>query len=357
MRRAAVGSACLFVSGLLAAAWVGGCATGGDPVPEDDAGTPTGDGGGDATVMNGADGGSPRDTGRIPDADAATDGGTSANPDGTTGADSEAGPDAGGDAEAEAEAGTEMDAGADVGVASDSGHDAAVGADSGTDAPADSGGHGGADAEAGPELDASADAADASDASSAVGFGTTCAAGTVYSDPFATDPLALGRWTTLIGPVTYDATNHLLQLAQGTPNTQAWIGARPAWTNYTVSVPIRIDSTVTGNGGINFRMTDPGPANPPNDSGKMYFAGINPTQVLLGLENTGWTQLGLVAATFTVGTFYTLTVTANGSSLSVAVDGTTYVTVTDTTIATGGIGIRTYLAGASYGTVSVTCNP
>jgi hypothetical protein len=156
--------------------------------------------------------------------------------------------------------------------------------------------------------------------------------------------------------VTYDAANALLKLAAGSPNTQAWIGARPAWTNYTISIPVRIDST-GGNGGINFRMEDPGPANPPNDSGKMYYAGITTTGVQLGMENNGWTQLSSATATFTSGTFYTLAVTANGSSLSVAVNGTTYINASmDSNFATGGFGLRTYQSGMSYGAVSVTCN-
>jgi hypothetical protein len=122
---------------------------------------------------------------------------------------------------------------------------------------------------------------------------------------------------------------------------------------------VRIDATATNvNGGINFRMVDPGPAPPPNDSGQMYFAGIAPGAVQLGIENNGWTQLALVTATIATGVFHTLSVTANGSALSIAVDGTTYVSnYTDSTFATGGFGVRTYLSGMSYGPISVTCMP
>jgi hypothetical protein len=339
MKPAALGSVCVAVWGFWAAACVSGCATGEGSGPGSDAPTSSDDGGGDATARPGSDGGSSRDSGTIANADARTD----AAP----------GADSGGDVEGQS------DAEADVAVVADSGTDAGVGADASTDAPAgrDSGAH-----------DASADAADASeaggpDASAIAGFGTTCPAGTVYSDPFTTDPLASGHWTPLIGPITYDSTHHLVQLAEGTPNTQVWIGTRPTWTNYTVSVQVRLDSAtidagVIGNGGINFRIVDPGPTNPPNDSGMMYFAGINASQVLLGIENGGaWTPLAVLPATFTLGTFYTLTVNAKGSTLSVALDGTTYVTVVDTTFSTGGIGLRTYGAGASYGAVTVTCNP
>jgi hypothetical protein len=339
MKSAVLGSVCVVGWGFFAAACISGCATGGSG-PGSDAPASSDDGGGDATATPGSDGGSSHDSGTAANADARTDATLGAD----SGGDAEVGSDTGGDVEGDA------GAGADVG-----GADAPAGRDSGVDA------------EAGSMADATADAHDASeaggpDASPIAGFGTTCPAGTVYSDTFATNPLTSGNWTTLIGPITYDSTNHLLQLAQGTPNTQAWIGARPAWTNYTVSAQVRLDSAIvdaggTGNGGINFRIVDPGPTNPPNDSGKMYFAGINASQVLLGIENTGWTPLAILPASFTLGTFHTLTVSAKGTTLSVAVDGTTYATVVDTTFATGGIGLRTYLAAASYGAMTVTCNP
>ena len=346
MKPAVLGSVCVAVWGFLVATCVSSCATGEGSEPESDA----------ATAMPDTDGGSSRDSGTK--TDARTDAAVGAD----SGADAEVGSEAGSDGEGQS------DAGADAALVADSGPgaDAPAGGDSRADGPA--GGDSGADAEAGSKLDASADAADASDAGRAdasptAGFGTTCPAGTLYGDSFVTDPVTSGNWTILIGPITYDSTNDLLRLAQGNPNTQVWIGARPAWTNYTVSVQMRLDSTTTsdagylGNGGINFRIVDPGPANPPNDSGKMYFAGINATQVLMGIENTGWTQLANVPATFTLGTFYTLTVSAKGTTLSFAVDGTTYATVTDTTFSTGGFGLRTYLAGVSYGAVTVTCNP
>jgi hypothetical protein len=338
MKPAVLESFCVGVWGFLAAACISGCATGEGSGPGGDAATSSDDGGGDATAP-GSDGGSSRDSGTVGNADARTD----ATPGADAGGDA-VGSDTGSDAEGNS------DAGADVG-----------GADVGTDAPA--GRDSGVDAEAGSKADASADAADASEAGGPIaGFGTNCPTGTVYSDDFAKDPLTSGNWTTLIGPITYDSPNHLLQLALGNPNTQLWIGARPAWTNYTASTQVRLDSTTvdaggTGNGGINFRIVDPGPTNPPNDSGKMYFAGINATQVLLGIENTGWTPLAVLPASFTLGTFHTLTVTAKGSTIGVAVDGTTYATVVDTTFATGGIGLRTYLEGASYGATTVTCNP
>jgi hypothetical protein len=228
--------------------------------------------------------------------------------------------------------------------------DAGVVADAGADAePTDGGAAAGWGADSGSSLDASDAGADASGS-----FGSTCPFGTVYTDPFTTNPLTSGRWTVITGPVTYDAADRLLQLATGNTNTQAWIGPRPAWGNYTVSVPVRIDVVGTGNGGINFRMSNPGTA---NNSGQMYYAGITTTFVQLGVQDDGFTQFAKQAASFDALTFHTLVVTANGSALSVAVDGTTYISdYTDTTFSAGSIGLRTFGSGMSYGAVTVTCN-
>jgi hypothetical protein len=112
----------------------------------------------------------------------------------------------------------------------------------------------------------------------------------------------------------------------------------------------------SGNGGINFRMEST-PPTPGNDAGKMYYAGIDTTQVILGEENTGWTAFALQPETFNKGTFYTLAVTAAGNALTVSVDGVPYITnYMDGTFSFGGIGLRTYNIGMTYGAVTVTCN-
>jgi hypothetical protein len=203
-------------------------------------------------------------------------------------------------------------------------------------------------------------AADVSDDADAGVFATSCPSGTVYAEPFTTNPLSLGTWIALIGQVTYDSTNDLLALAVGAPNTQAWIGARPNWANYIISVQVRIDAvgpTNTPNGGVNFRMVNPGPMDPPNDSGMMYFAGISPGDISLGMETNGsYTLLQSVKQSFsTTPAFHTLTISAIGSVLSVSADGTNYITVTDSTYPSGGIGFRTYDTAMSYESLSVTC--
>ncbi len=94
-----------------------------------------------------------------------------------------------------------------------------------------------------------------------------------------------------------DAATSTEALSTGNPNTQMWIGARPSWTNYTISVPVRLDSGA-GDGGINFRMQSAGTG---NDSGQMYYAGITSGGVELGMENNGWTGFASSPATYAQG--------------------------------------------------------
>jgi hypothetical protein len=139
--------------------------------------------------------------------------------------------------------------------------DAGEGADVGLDA-----GHAETDAAAGVDSSSMLDApADASDGGAT--FGATCAPPTVYEDSFGANPLLSG-WQTVAGAVTYDPGNDLLELSAGSPNTQVWIGPRPAWTDYTISAEVRIDDddAGSGSGGVNFRVEQVGAA---NDSGQM----------------------------------------------------------------------------------------
>lgn len=239
--------------------------------------------------------------------------------------------------------------GTDGAVNSGASVDSSPGSDSGTIADS-----GQAD-DSGESNDSGQDDAAGPDAGPTVTFGTTCPTSTTYTEPFTSNPVANGTFISLIGPSTYNPSTNTLSLQAGSPNTQLWIGARPSWANYTISVPVRID-TSGGNGGLTFRMEST-PASPANNAGQMYFAGIATNQVLLGIENGSWTELEGPSATFAEGTFYTLQVIASGSALSLSVNGTAYVTSdTDTTFTYGSFGLRTYESGMTFGAISVTCD-
>jgi hypothetical protein len=194
-------------------------------------------------------------------------------------------------------------------------------------------------------------------------FGEDCIQGEVYSTSFQSDPFGSGVWTGIAGMATYDSAAHELDLTGSTGNqAQAWIGARPNWSNYTISVrlTITLQHAPDGNAGINFRMSNPGST---NYSGTMYYAGISPTEVQLGTENNGtYTLLNSATLSINAATSHVLTVTALGVSLVVNVDGTNYILWTDSTgpdggpaFSTGGFGLRTYEDTAAYKSITVTC--
>lgn len=194
------------------------------------------------------------------------------------------------------------------------------------------------------------------DAAPTVVFGPNCPSGTTFTEPFTSDPIADGTFLPLVGSSTFDAVHNTFALAASSANAQVWIGPRPTWANFNISASVRIDTPMTiGNGGFTFRMEST-PASPSNNAGQMYYAGIATNQVILGSENGNWNEFKGPSATFAVGTFYTLSVTANGSSLSVSVDGTPYITsYVDSTYTVGSIGLRTYATGMTFGGITVSC--
>jgi hypothetical protein len=199
------------------------------------------------------------------------------------------------------------------------------------------------------------------DAAPPVYFGTDCPTGTVYTDPFDLDPVASGNWKLIAGTYTFDATAHTVTLAAVGANGQMWIGPRPAWTNYTVSVPILLDSA-TGNGGINFRIENAVADPAPNDSGHMYLAGMWTTGVELGAETGGdasaWAYLTGGSATFTPTTSYVMQASISGQAATLTINGVEFYTYTDNVydLTYGSIGLKSYESTVTFGPVTVTCD-
>jgi hypothetical protein len=244
----------------------------------------------------------------------------------------------------------------------DSGDDGGI--DAGMDATADSSVDAGVDSGVDSTVDSAVDAG--ADTGPILGFGSDCTPGTVYMDPFNTDPRVTGDWAVLAGSYTFNAANHTVTLnGIGGSNVQMWIGPRPSWVNYTVSTSISI-ADANGNAGVNVHIVDvPNPA--PNDSGHMYFAGILGTSALGGGELIGaevggsgtlWQKEALTPFTFTPGQTYPVTVTVKGTTVTIEAFGAPPLTYTDTVynLAAGSIGIRTYNSTATFGPITVTCN-
>ncbi|ONI84001.1 pectate lyase [Saccharothrix sp. ALI-22-I] len=92
------------------------------------------------------------------------------------------------------------------------------------------------------------------------------------------------------------------------------------------------------------------------NTGNYYYLGLsNAGSVVLGKRaGGGLTTLASAPATVTVGTWYTLRLEVFGSTLRGFLDGTQVVTATDTTFASGRIGLASYYAAASFDDVLVT---
>jgi hypothetical protein len=185
-------------------------------------------------------------------------------------------------------------------------------------------------------------------------FGSSCTPGTEYIESFATDPST--RWTTVAGTWTWDSTNSVYVTTVGAPQDVVWAGARPAWGDYKVSALVRMD-TASGDGGLITRVVDTGTGTPvPNDAGNMYYAGLLAGNVKFGLmKNNVWTMWSQVAAPVKVGEWHTLEVDVIGTTISVLIDGTQFLTRTDASFATGGFGLRAFAIGMTYGQITVTC--
>ncbi len=87
------------------------------------------------------------------------------------------------------------------------------------------------------------------------------------------------------------------------------------------------------------------------DSYSGYYAGIQTgVGVILGKANGSWTQLASAAMTINANTVYPVRVTARGSAIKVYVSDMTTpkISITDTTYASGGVGLRTHSTSAVF---------
>jgi hypothetical protein len=190
-------------------------------------------------------------------------------------------------------------------------------------------------------------------------FADECPPGTTYTDTFAADPVLSGNWLLLSNSYTYNP-DHTVSLPAGggaLANTSAlWIGPRPNWTNYTVTVVVRPDTAMIDEG-VNLRMEYSPPYPAGDNMGQMYYAGILQSSVQSGNSSAGTWYQGPVAsaAPFSLGTFYTIVATIRGSTLTVSVNGAQYITTPAPSLAYGSIGLRSWQSGATYSSVSVTC--
>ncbi|AGL15218.1 putative glycosyl hydrolase [Actinoplanes sp. N902-109] len=121
--------------------------------------------------------------------------------------------------------------------------------------------------------------------------------------------------------------------------------------NATYAADVTVESG-NGDAGVVFRATQPAVG---TDAYRGYYAGLSTTgKVVLGKAANNWTQLAAAPLTVQRGTRYHLSVEAIGSTITVSVDGTVRLTVTDSTYASGANGVRVFTTAAAFDNVAVT---
>jgi hypothetical protein len=165
------------------------------------------------------------------------------------------------------------------------------------------------------------------------------AASGLFSDDFETD--AIGSvptgWTVVSGSawsVQQDGTHVLKQNDPSTANAHVIVAGSASWTDYTVQASMKPGANDLNQSSVLMaRFVD-------NSNHYSFLLKNNSEWYLGSVVNGNWTTFG--QGTFNYSSqFYTLTLTVKGSTISGAINGTTLVTATDTSFASGMIGFST----------------
>ncbi|WP_426512491.1 family 16 glycoside hydrolase [Dactylosporangium sp. McL0621] len=151
-----------------------------------------------------------------------------------------------------------------------------------------------------------------------------------------------GTWS-----VVTDGSKVLQQSNAGSENAREFAGDS-GWTNYTVQASVKPLSLGSGGfAGLLARSTS---------STTFYRLALLPgnTVQLQAVNSGSVTVLGSVSRTVSTGTWYTLAIAVNGSSISGSVDGTTVATASNSSITKGRIGLQTAYSSANFDNVTVT---
>jgi hypothetical protein len=138
----------------------------------------------------------------------------------------------------------------------------------------------------------------------------------------------------------------------GGGNSQIYAG-NSAWSNYTLSVPIKLSTSSDYPGGIRGRV------NPATGAGYMLWLYPALGEFVL-YRASAWdinqplVQLGVGSAVFDSSSFHNVSLTFNGSQITVLYGGKTVITATDSTYASGLIALEGFNQVISFGNVMVT---
>jgi len=156
-------------------------------------------------------------------------------------------------------------------------------------------------------------------------------------------PLGLGS--------DWSIVNQTAQFSGG-GNSQIYAG-NSAWTDYTLSVPFKLNNLLDYPGGIRARV------NPSTGAGYMVWVYPALGEVILYKAtqwniNSGLTQLATGSAGFDATNFHTLSVSLTGSQITVQYDGHTIITATDNTYPSGLVALEGLNQVMNFGNVLVT---
>jgi hypothetical protein len=151
--------------------------------------------------------------------------------------------------------------------------------------------------------------------------------------------------------VVNQASQYTVQF-NGGGNSQIYAG-NSAWTDYTLTVPIKLSSASNYPGGIRGRV------NPATGAGYMLWLYPALGQLIL-YRASAWdinqplVQIGAGAAVFDTSTFHNVSLTFKGSQITALYDGRTVITATDSTYTSGLVALEGFNQIISFGNVMVT---
>ncbi len=143
-------------------------------------------------------------------------------------------------------------------------------------------------------------------------------------------------------------TQYVAQYSGG-GSSQLYAG-NSAWTDYTVTVPIKLSSANNYPGGIRAR------ANPITGAGYMLWLYPASGQLILyrapGWDiNQGLVQIGAGSAAFDTSQFHSVAMTFSGNQIHVVYDGNAVITVTDSTYTSGLVALEGFNQLITFGNV------
>jgi pectin methylesterase-like acyl-CoA thioesterase len=170
---------------------------------------------------------------------------------------------------------------------------------------------------------------------------------TLFADDFE-DGNSTG-WTTSGGTwaVTTDGSRVLNQ--SGTSSDARARAGSSSWTNYTVTARVK---PTAFNGSSRFVAV----LARAQSNTSYYYLALRSTNTIELKKLVGGSSTTLATGAFTVtaGTWYTVSLSVTGSNLTGSVNGTASLSAVDTQFASGGIGVATFFASASFDDVSIS---